>query len=71
MDTLAKATEEFEASRTSFRTSFRPEDESAARPEDGPLLPEDPHPAPAEAPSEASTAYAHHYDGDHDRGGDG
>ncbi|MCW3037650.1 MAG: ATPase involved in chromosome partitioning, partial [Actinobacteria bacterium] len=28
MDTLAKATEEFEASRTSFRTSFLPEDES-------------------------------------------
>jgi chromosome partitioning protein len=70
MDTLAKATEEFEASRTSFRTSFRPEDESDPRPDDGPLLPEDPHPAPDETPPEASTAYAHHYDGDHERGGD-
>jgi chromosome partitioning protein len=71
MDTLAKATEEFEASRTSFRTSFRPEDESEPRPDDGPLPPEDPHPAPDEAPPEPSTAYAHHYDGDHERGGDG
>ena len=70
MDTLAKATEEFEASRTSFRTSFLPEDESEPRPEDGPLLPEDPHPARDEAPPEPSTAYAHHYDGDHERGGD-
>ncbi|MEA2590472.1 MAG: chromosome partitioning protein [Actinomycetota bacterium] len=71
MDTLAKATEEFEASRTSFRTSFRPEDESEPRPDDGPTPAEDPHPAPDEAPPEASTAYAHHYDGDHERGGDG
>ena len=70
MDTLAKATEEFEASRTSFRTSFRPEDESEPRPDDGPMPAEDPHPAPDEAPPEASTAYAHHYDGDHERGGD-
>ncbi|MCW3044637.1 MAG: ATPase involved in chromosome partitioning [Actinobacteria bacterium] len=70
MDTLAKATEEFEASRTSFRTSFLPEDESEPRPDDGPTPAEDPHPAPDEAPPEASTAYAHHYDGDHERGGD-
>jgi chromosome partitioning protein len=71
MDSLAKATEEFEASRTSFRTSFLPEDESEPRPDDGPTPAEDPHPAPDEAPPEASTAYAHHYDGDHERGGDG
>ena len=70
MDTLAKATEEFEASRTSFRTSFRPEDESESRPDDGPMPAGDPHPAPDEVPPEASTAYAHHYDGDHERGGD-
>jgi len=71
MDTLAKATEEFEASRTSFRTSFRPEDESESRPDDGPMPAGDPHPAPDEVPPEASTAYAHHYDGEHERGGDG
>jgi chromosome partitioning protein len=71
MDTLAKATEEFEASRTSFRTSFRPEDESEPRPDDGPMPAEDPHPAPGEVPPEASTAYAHYDDGDHERGGDG
>jgi hypothetical protein len=69
MDTLAKATEEFEASRTSFRTSFRPEDESEPRPDDGPMPAEDPHPAPDEA-SPAPSAYVHHYDGDHERGGD-
>jgi chromosome partitioning protein len=71
MDTLAKATEEFEASRTSFRTSFRPEDESEPRPDDGLTPAEDPHPARDEAPPEPSTAYVHHYDGDHERGGDG
>ena len=71
MDSLAKATEEFEASRTSFRTSFHPEDESEPRPDDGPMPAEDPHPAPDEAPPEPSTAYAHHYDGDHERGEDG
>src|SRR5439155_5934116 len=70
-DTLAEATEKFEASRVSFRTSFRPEDES-----DGPLPTEDQAPDPDETPPEPSPAYLHHYDvqqydGDHERGGDG
>jgi hypothetical protein len=70
-DSLAEAAEKFEASRVSFRTSFSPEDEH-----DAPAPTEDPAPAPHEAPPdeappEPSPAYTHHYDGDHERGGDG
>jgi chromosome partitioning protein len=70
-DTLAEATEKFEASRVSFRTSFRPDEES-----DGPLPTEDPalvpdEVPPDEVPPEPPPAYTHYDDGDYERGGDG
>jgi chromosome partitioning protein len=78
-DTLAEATEKFEASRVSFRTSFRPED-AYQRPEDASEEHDtaeeaaptgEPAPAPDMAQPEPPPAYIHRYDGDYDRGGDG
>jgi chromosome partitioning protein len=70
-DTLAEAAEKFEASRVSFRTSFRPGDEpDGPQPTEDPALIPDEVP-PDEVPPEPPPAYIHHYDGDYERGGDG